>query len=122
MAGIPVDKVIIRRLTAIALPVLLVTGSCGSNIQFITSPVDAHITYFVPAAETYYPGEAVTSSLRLKNTGKEPWSFWIGYSVHDQAEQWYDIVPHLVALDPTVEFEVESKTWLPACQRLLSNL
>jgi beta-glucanase (GH16 family) len=73
--------------------------------------VDARITYFAPAAETYYPGEAVTSSLRLKNTGTEPWNFWVGYSVQDQMEQWYDIAAHLVALDPKEESEVERKTW-----------
>jgi hypothetical protein len=63
------------------------------------------------ASGTYYPGEAVTSYLRFKNVGREPWTFWVGYSVLDQAEQWYHITSHQVTLNPGETSPTQSKAW-----------
>jgi len=71
----------------------------GNELQSFILPVDARIAYFISAFVTYYSGEAVTSHLRLKNTVKGLWTFWVSYSVHDQAGEWYDITSHSVTLD-----------------------
>jgi len=91
------------------IPLLLVAGSsCSIPIQ----AVDARITNFTPASGIYYPGEPVVSRMRFKNTGRDPWIFWVGYSVQDQAGQWYHITSHQVVLNPGEISPVQGKTWV----------
>jgi len=99
----------------IALGALLAIVFCllpsGSSCRFFLPPVAAHITYFAPASGTYYPQDEVVSYLQFKNTGREPWNFWVGYSVMDQAEQWYHITSHSVMLNPGQKSPIQNKTW-----------
>lgn len=92
---------------AVAITLLLSSGSCAS----LPRPVDARITYFMPASGTYYPGQAVTSYFRLKNTGREARTLWVDYGVRDQAEQWYDITSYSVMLGPGEESPTQSAIW-----------
>lgn len=73
--------------------------------------VSSEVTSFSPASGTYYPGDAVTSSLSFKNTGTENWTFWVGYSVQDGAGKWYDLPFHSVTLGPGGVSDTQSKTW-----------
>ncbi len=90
---------------AITLP--LSSGSCA----FLPRPVDVRITYFIPPSGIYYPGQAVTSYFRLKNTGRETRTFWVDFGVRDQAEQWYDIASYSVTLNPGEESPTQSIIW-----------
>lgn len=73
--------------------------------------MSAEVISFSPASGTYYPGEAVISSLNFKNTGTENWTFWVGYSVQDSAGKWYDIPSHSVTLALGEVSDTQSKTW-----------
>lgn len=84
-------------------------------------PVNAEITAFSPASGTYYPGDAVISSLYLKNTGAANWTFWIGCSVQDNAGSWYDIPSHSVTLAPGEVSDTQSKTWQVPSDPLLTT-
>lgn len=106
-------------LLTVVLSLLIVEGGC---IPSILSPVTVQITHFAPASGTYYPGDAVISNLRLKNTGDKPWTFWVGHSVWDQIGQRYDVTSHQVKLDSGVESNAQSKIWyVPASSSCISG-
>jgi len=92
---------------AVVTSLPLSSGSCA----FLPRPGDARITYFMPPSGIYYPGQAVTSYFRLKNTGQEPRTFWVDFGVRDQTEQWYDIISYSVALSPGEESPTQSAIW-----------
>ena len=94
-------------LAIIGLIVILAGNSCSSSVPAI----DAQITYFNAASGIYYPGDEVISYLRFKNTGRKPWTFWVGYSVWDKTEQRYDITSHPVTLDVGEESTIQGKSW-----------
>ena len=105
-----------RILIGVATSLILITAAfylplTESSCNFAAPSVDARITYFMPASGTYYPEESVTSHLRFKNSGREPWTFWVSYSAQDQAGQWYNTTSHSVTLEPKVESPIQSKTW-----------
>ncbi len=75
------------------------------------SAVDATITYFNPASGTYLLGDAVTSGVRVMNTGSVAWTFWIDYSVRDEAGIWYNVAPSPVTVTPGAESPVQNETW-----------
>uniref|UniRef100_UPI001BD3CE4B glycoside hydrolase family 16 protein n=2 Tax=Methanomethylovorans sp. TaxID=2758717 RepID=UPI001BD3CE4B len=83
--------------------------------------MSAEVISFNPASGTYYPEEAVISSLNFKNTGTENWTFWVGYSVQDSAGEWYDIPPHSVTLAPGETSDTQSKTWQVPSDTLLTT-
>ncbi|WP_292469359.1 glycoside hydrolase family 16 protein [Methanolobus sp.] len=86
-----------------------------------TPSVSADVISFSPASGTYYPGDAVISSLNFKNTGNEDWTFWVGYSIQDSAGSWYDIPPHSVTLTPGEVSSTQSKTWYVPSDSLLTT-
>jgi hypothetical protein len=90
----------------------IVPVSCRSEVVQQVPAVDAVIIRFEPATGTYYPGDGVTSALQIKNTGSEPWSFWIGYSVLGQNGEWYDVDAHPVILEPGEISPLQEKTWI----------
>ncbi|OPY18524.1 MAG: Glycosyl hydrolases family 16 [Methanomethylovorans sp. PtaU1.Bin093] len=72
--------------------------------------VDAEITSFSPASGTYYPGDAVTSSMSFKNTGTQTWTYWIRYSVSDENGKVYTVSSNSVKLAPG-KTSVQTKSW-----------
>lgn len=94
-------------LVTVGLLVILCGNSCNSYIP----TVGAQTTYFDAASGIYYPDDEVTSYLRFKNTGGKPWTFWVGYSVWDEMEQFYDVTSHPVTLGVGEESATQSKAW-----------
>lgn len=78
-------KIIAATLFA-ALAVMTAT-SCGSPQE---QAVVAEITTFEPSQEDFQTGSPATASVRIKNVDAEKRTLWIGYSVQDPAEHWYD--------------------------------
>lgn len=52
--------------------------------------VAGEITAFELPKGTIQPGNSATASLRVKNTGVEDRTLWIGYSVQDPSRTWHD--------------------------------
>ena len=97
---------------SIFLLLLIVTVSgCNSCISCIPS-FAAEIVLFEPATGIFYPANEVTSTLQFRNTGSEPWTFWIGYSVKSQTGEWYDVEAHPLSLDPNELSPLQRKTWM----------
>jgi hypothetical protein len=86
--------------------------SCRSEVVSSVPVIDAGITMFEPAAGTFFPGDRVTSTLQFKNTGSEPWTFWVGYSVKNQIGEWYDVAAHPLMLEPGEISLLQDKTWV----------
>jgi len=86
-----------------------------------TSSVSADITSFNPASGTYYPGDAVESSLSFRNTGTENWTFWVGYSVQDGAGKWYNIPSRSVTLTSGEVSGTQNMTWYVPSDSLLTT-
>jgi hypothetical protein len=61
-----------------------VTG-CGES-----GPASAEIVAFEPPKGIIQTGDPATSSVRVKNTGPEYGTLWIGYSVQDPTGRWHD--------------------------------
>jgi hypothetical protein len=87
-------------------------ASCRREIVQQVPAVDAVIVSFEPATGTYYPGDSVASALQIKNTGKDSWPFWIGYSVLSQNGERYDVDAHPVMLEPGEISPLQEKTWI----------
>lgn len=105
-----------RHSTALAISLVLLVLAfflfiAGASCIPQVTPMGARITHFEPASGIYYPGGAVTSSLRFQNTGQKPMAFWVGYSVWDPAGQRYDVTSHQVALNSGEESSIQSKIW-----------
>ncbi len=76
-----------------------------------TSSVSTEVISFSPASGTYYPGDAVTSSMSFKNTGTQTWTYWISYSVRDENGKVYTISPNSVKLAPGKTSSLQTKSW-----------
>jgi hypothetical protein len=56
-----------------------------------STPVDGQITSVVwPDVRNYNYDEAVPVTVNFRNTGSQPHSFWVGYSVQDANGKWWD--------------------------------
>ena len=63
--------------------IFILAGCDGASIS-------AEITAFDPPEEIIQPGNPAVASMRIKNTGTEEHTFWLGYSVQDAAGEWHD--------------------------------
>ncbi len=55
---------------------------------------------FTPATGSFYPKDNVTSSLIVKNSGNTRWKYWIGCSLKNKMENWYDLPVDTISLSP----------------------
>jgi beta-glucanase (GH16 family) len=108
-------------LLMVAIVSLGLLSPLGVTAKVGLQSVSAQITSFSPASGSYYPGNAVTSSLRFKNTGTQRRTFWVGYSVQDKAGRWYDVSSHSVTLNPGQESTAQNKTWYVPTDPLLTT-
>ncbi len=76
-------------LTSMLLAALTVTAAagCGGSPK---QAVAAEITAFEPPSGALQPGSPAAVSVRVKNTGAEDRTLWVGYSVQDSAGDWLD--------------------------------
>ncbi len=76
-------------LASLHMAALAVSGAvaCGGSPK---QPVAAEITTFEPPSGALQPGSPATVSVRVKNTGAEEHTLWIGSSVQDAAGGWHD--------------------------------
>lgn len=109
-----------RKVLILSTVFLVVSIAFVSTASVATASVSAQVTSFSPASGTYYPGNVVTSSLSFENTGTERWTFWVGYSVQDNAGRWYNILSNPVTLDPGVSTS-QSKKWSVPADSLLTT-
>lgn len=94
----------------------------GISFSLESKPsVSAEVIAFSPASGTYYPGDAVNSSLIFKNTGRENWTYWVGYSVQDSAGKWYDVPCNSATLTPGEVSGTLSRTWQVPSDALLTT-
>ncbi|MEJ7819926.1 MAG: glycoside hydrolase family 16 protein, partial [Rubrobacteraceae bacterium] len=66
---------------------------------------------FHPASGSYHAGEEATSLLRFENTGRKSGTFWVGYSVRDEVEQWHDVPARRVRLEAGKESKMQYLDW-----------
>lgn len=97
------------------LPVFLQPGTAGAAVA------SAAITYFSPAAGSFYAGDYVTSSLGFENTGAAQWTFWVSYGVRDAAGRWYNVTSNAVTVGAGVESPVQTETWQVPYDPLLTT-
>lgn len=90
----------------ILLPLLLLVAGCASPGR-----ESVRIVAFEPPTGMYRAGEEAVSSLKIKNTGAEDRTFWIGYSVRDETGQWHDSPARRVSLEPDEESDPQSGAW-----------
>jgi hypothetical protein len=98
-------------LSIFLLLLIIPLSGCSSGISCVPS-VAAEIVLFEPATGIFYPGDEVTSTLQFRNTGSEPLTFWIGYSVKSQSSEWYDVEAHPLSLGPKGLSLLQHKSWL----------
>ena len=53
----------------------------------------AEITAFTPPQGNFEPGDTITASVTIKNTGLDTRSFWIGLSYQKPSDDWYHVIP-----------------------------
>ena len=87
-------------LLALIVPLALSSGCGGPDGG---AEVAAEITAFEPPAGSLRPGDAAAASARLKNTGSEAHTFFVGYSVRDVEGEWLDAPAVPVDLGPGEE-------------------
>ena len=101
-------------LALLVFPVLLglVTGCEMMDRGPDADPlVPAEISAFEPAAGEVRPGDPAVASARIKNTGSEAHTFFVGYSVRDEGGKWIDAPLVPVELGPGEESrETELRT------------
>jgi hypothetical protein len=86
-------------------------SGCKFGMSCVPS-IDAGIVLFEAAGGIFYPADEVTSTLQFRNTGSEPWTFWISYSVKSQTGEWYDVEAHPLSLGPNELSLLQHKTWM----------
>ncbi len=87
-------------LLAVIVPLALSLGCGGPDDG---AELAAEITAFEPPAGSLRPGDAASASARVKNTGSEAHTFFVGYSVRDTAGEWSDAPSVPVELGPGEE-------------------
>jgi beta-glucanase (GH16 family) len=90
------------------------------------SSVSADIISFNPAPGVYQTGDAVTSSLNIKDTGTENWTFLMEYDVQGSTGNYYDVPSHLFAPDPgevsdSQKSDSQNLTWHVPSNTLLTT-
>jgi len=74
----------------------------------------AAITYFEPEKKIFIPGEEITSLLKIKNTGKRKWTFWIKYQIDNQKNNLHYSSIHSIEIEPGEESPlIKEKIKLP---------
>lgn len=99
-------KVLARALSLALISLALTTVGCGAE-----KPAEAEITGFHPASGSYGAGEEATSTLRFENTGREPGTFWVGYSVRDELGQWHDVPARQVRVEAGEQSSTQRLDW-----------
>ncbi|MDF0591209.1 HEAT repeat domain-containing protein [Candidatus Methanocrinis natronophilus] len=81
---------------------------------FASTPVDGQITSVVwPELRNYNYDEAVAVTVNFRNTGSQPHSFWVGYSVQDANGKWWDALHQQTAsIQPGQSWSVQLE-WNP---------
>lgn len=99
-------NIFVKALSLVLIFLALTTVGCGAE-----KAADAEITEFHPASGRYNAGDEATSLLRFKNTGREPGTFWVGYSVRDELGQWHDVPARRVELEAGKESALQYLDW-----------
>ena len=86
-------------LATLALTLVLALGCGGAQ----GSEAAAEITAFEPPQEQVSPGDPAEALARVKNTGPEAHTFFVGYSVRDAKGEWRDAPSVPVELGPGEE-------------------
>ena len=76
-------------LSVVALLLFVLSGAAGCG-GLRGQGVSAEIIVFEPPRGIIHPGSPAITSVRIKNTGAENHTLWIGYSVQDSAGEWHD--------------------------------
>ena len=92
---------------ATVLCVTFVLAGCGGP------SISAEITAFEPPEGSLSSGSIATASIRIKNTGTEYRTFWIGYSVQDPAGEWHDVPASPVDLGSGEESDIQELSTEP---------
>jgi hypothetical protein len=75
--------------------------------------IAAEVTAFEPQEGDIQPGSPAVASVRVKNTGAEGRTLWIGYSVQDSAGEWHDAPASPVNLDSGEESDTQELSTQP---------
>ena len=87
-------------LAALAVVFLLTLG-CGGGQE--TEATSAEITAFEPPQGQVAPGDAAEALVRVRNTGPEAHTFFVGYSVREAGGEWRDAPAVPVEVEPGAE-------------------
>jgi beta-glucanase (GH16 family) len=86
-------------------PLMITTGKAAAA-------AGAQIVNPVYASGLYYPGQGVTSTLQVKNSGTTRDTFWVRYTVQDKAGGTYEVPATSVTLDPGQTSNTINRTWM----------
>jgi hypothetical protein len=92
------------------LAVSAVAAGCGGSTEQAAA---AEIITFEPPLGTLQPDSPAVASVRIKNTGAEDRTLWIGYSVQDSAGEWHDAPASPVNLDSGEESDAQELSTEP---------
>ena len=81
------------------------------NTPMLSEPHGSAITYVNWASGVYFPNMQVISGLRFRNTANVSRLFWVGYSVEDNAGNWFDAQPTPVRVPAYSESTTQNETW-----------
>ncbi len=79
--------------------------SLGCGDQEDESGVAAEISAFAPASGSMRPGNQAAASVRIRNTGTEARTFFVGYSLRNALGEWQDAPASPIELGPGEESE-----------------
>ncbi|MHA1834995.1 MAG: hypothetical protein ACTSV7_13540 [Candidatus Baldrarchaeia archaeon] len=91
----------------IVLSVFFIVGDTLFEVQSIYDQVlqrtGATITSYSISSGEFKYGDKVSAQVTVKNTGKEAWTFYVGFSVQDPNGKWWDAPCETVTLNPNEE-------------------
>jgi hypothetical protein len=90
---------------------VLAPGCGGSSGPPPHSEPAATITAFIPAAGVRFAGDSATSFVRVRNDATALRTYWIGYSVQDARDRWFDVPAGAVSLAAGQESAPIARTW-----------
>ena len=95
--------VFVRAASSLATLAVLLPAALGCGGGQGTAEATAEITAFETPRDQVSPGDPAEALVRVKNTGSEAHTFFVGYSVRDAAGEWRDAPGLPVELGPGEE-------------------